>query len=1252
MAIALFFCVPFINSSFQKKVEAATKPEPSLYLQGSNKYQRNGLISFSSQESPVVDVSGRYLEESEVTIDVYEADMQDVLKFLTYDNENKQINNEVSLDNRDKIGTFKTKWEDSFELPYGDKNGVFLIYASVGDLEIYSFAIRSNVGAVVKESKNELLIWTQNFDTKRKSGGQNITFYNLKNGVSKQNSAVTNSEGIATAPISSQYDVAIVGSGDDLAFVPVSMQQLGYGGNYSFVNQDPTSKYFIFTDRSLYKPGDKIYFKSILRDDNDIDYYIPSGSWRAKVVNGWGSDAEVISEQILSLGSYGTFDGEFQLPEDVKTGDYRFVVEKIGSEQEREGYQWNSNTSETYFQVEHYRKPEYTLDMEVDQVQLINGNDINFNIEGKYFSGQALNGIEVDYAVRESDFYNSSFYYPRQLEDFDYGYYYGSKEVKTGKVTLDSEGLAQVSFNTKIEDGKNKIYSIELNYASEAGGENVREQKNVLVFVGEYDIYRDGYRYGFNVGEEVVLDLMLKGNEGYADLANKNLKVLPKRTWWEKELVETLRDKPRYDYKRREETLESFEINTDSQGKVKLHFNPQTSGSHEFKVQSVDAQGNNVEKTFRVWVSDKQYSYNGYGSQGLSVTLDKDTYEPGENVSVNISSEMPDRDILFSVERNFIHEYQIVSMNGNSVNINFKALDEYMPNANVGVASFSNDKIDSNSISLKVSAEKKRLNISIETDKEIYGAGGEVKAKIKVLDQDGKPQKAEVALWAVDKALFELTTPSGQKAFNALWSYRSGSTSFTHSLRGLSINAAEHGGCFKAGSKVLMVNDSVKNIEDIKVGDYVLTRESEDSESLVEAKVIKEHNVEVDGYFVINNNLNVTENHIVRVNNEWRRADQIKIGDVLVDQNGEEIIIDSIEWRKEKTMVYNLEIENKHSFFVNNVWVHNGKGDGAGRSIFKDVAYWNPKIMTDKNGEAEVTFKLSDDLTTWAFSAVGVTQDAKVGNANHEIMVSQPVILRPHLPNIFYTEDEMNVSVEAQNFSGKKRNFQAILEFDGGEVKNDSQDVDIEDGETKEIIFTIYPKEEKDAQLTFSLNSRDDDSVGDKIIKKVSIEKFGFLEKSSSTHKANEDINLEISEDSFNDETEVNLEVSATLIGSLPSAVDYLIDYPYGCIEQTTSHFRAVLAVKQNPEIFYKANQEKDIDAILNEGIKRLNKMQNSDGGWSWWSSEKSSPFISIYVVESLLEAQKAGIEVDEEMLNKAKDYFSSYYTLLFICSL
>lgn len=207
--LSLFLVVSLGNFVFfTKNVQAEDELKTAIYVHGKMEYQRNGLISFSSQESPVINISGSNLKESEISVDVYKAEMSDFLKFLTYDEKNQQINNKVSLQNKEKIGSFKTKWEDSFELPNKD-NGVFLIHAYTKTTEVFTFAIRSNTGAVVKEGRDKLIVWTQNLETKRKLPSQNVVFYNLKQGVSKLNSAVTNNEGIAETTLSDRYDVAV-----------------------------------------------------------------------------------------------------------------------------------------------------------------------------------------------------------------------------------------------------------------------------------------------------------------------------------------------------------------------------------------------------------------------------------------------------------------------------------------------------------------------------------------------------------------------------------------------------------------------------------------------------------------------------------------------------------------------------------------------------------------------------------------------------------------------------------------------------------------------------------------------------------------------------------------------------------------------------------------------------------------------------------------------------------------------------------
>lgn len=108
----------------------------------------------------------------------------------------------------------------------------------------------------------------------------------------------------------------------------------------------------------------------------------------------------------------------------------------------------------------------------------------------------------------------------------------------------------------------------------------------------------------------------------------------------------------------------------------------------------------------------------------------------------------------------------------------------------------------------------------------------------------------------------------------------------------------------------------------------------------------------------------------------------------------------------------------------------------------------------------------------------------------------------------------------------------------------------------------------------------------------------------------------------------------------------YLIDYPYGCVEQTTSRFVPAVIAKANSDLFAEALKVKDIDDIIEKGLSRLSILQKNDGGWSWWFSRNSDLFITSYVVEYILEAKNAGFKVDENLLKRAQEYLEreTYY--------
>ncbi len=163
---------------------------------------------------------------------------------------------------------------------------------------------------------------------------------------------------------------------------------------------------------------------------------------------------------------------------------------------------------------------------------------------------------------------------------------------------------------------------------------------------------------------------------------------------------------------------------------------------------------------------------------------------------------------------------------------------------------------------------------------------------------------------------------------------------------------------------------------------------------------------------------------------------------------------------------------------------------------------------------------------------------------------------------------------------------------------------------------------------------------------------------------------MEVPEQRRADQSKLTVRFSPTIAGAVVDAIPYLADYPYGCTEQTLNRFvPAVIARKMlkdlkidlaevkakrnnlNPQELGNAADraaqwkqwqrnpvfdEAEVDRMVTAGVERLMSMQNSDGGWGWFSGygEYSYPHTTAVVVHGLLVARDNGAEVPEEMLN------------------
>ena len=105
----------------------------------------------------------------------------------------------------------------------------------------------------------------------------------------------------------------------------------------------------------------------------------------------------------------------------------------------------------------------------------------------------------------------------------------------------------------------------------------------------------------------------------------------------------------------------------------------------------------------------------------------------------------------------------------------------------------------------------------------------------------------------------------------------------------------------------------------------------------------------------------------------------------------------------------------------------------------------------------------------------------------------------------------------------------------------------------------------------------------------------------------------------------------------------YLVNYPYGCTEQTSSSLLAKIIARKYPTIFANALQQESGRLTVTDGIIKLINLQNSDGGWPWWWGN-SNPFVTAHVYRLLTEARKVGVNVDDSLFDNAQQYFLSNF--------
>ncbi|HOC53516.1 MAG TPA: alpha-2-macroglobulin family protein [Candidatus Pacearchaeota archaeon] len=934
---------------------------------------------------------------------------------------------------------------------------------------------------------------------------------------------LTDENGVALAKPSGDL-LTIVENGKDSTLIMNS--------NLNWVSDAVSvKKQYIYTDKPIYRPNEKINIKGILRIGYDGNYELISGN---KTISLYGPrNNNPLSQKVVTLSAFGTFNADFTLPTDTPLGDYRVCVDK---------YSFCAN-----FSILEYIPAPFEVKLTPDKEEYISKDNIEIQANGNYYFGVPVQNGEVEYTVSSQNYYFDKYdgwcfgscsydYYWYSYDDY---YSYGDKFISRNKTTLDENGKALITEKIDLQDifkdTENivgKIIVIDATVKN-SFGQAVSAQSSVIVHPGDFYLAVNSEPSFIGKNQDFTLKAKSVTTEG-KELSVKNIKAEIYRKEWVYSKRQGTSGSYNYVWEMEKELIKEFNFNTDKNGNYSTNIKLDKEGHYEILITGFDKKGNKIIANNDIYV---------YGEGSASVKTETNAelqlrpktinLEPGDKGELIIESPYSKSKALIAIERGKIFEYHIVDIVGNLYNFQFDVKEEYGPNFYISVLLQSSDpEVKFASQEFKVDSDKNKINIEIKSDKNFYSPGDEIKLSIYAKDYKNKPVAGEFSIAVVDLSVL--------------------------ALKG---NVKKDPLVFFYGGFPLTVSTS-SNIKNI-----------------------------------------------------------------LVKQD--------ISYTK------------------------GGSGGGqedsfSPRGDFRDVAFWQADVVSNNDGYAEVVFKLPDNLTTWQAEVLGVTKDTKLGVDYLSFMSKKELMLVPLKPRFIIPGDEFYVGAKIFNQSENKEKFKINFSSDNLQLLEKAEIQKIIDKNKEETVYfkVKAPENIVSGSHNFTIIV-EGGNMKDGVKNEIAINaNLTYETTATSNYTTNNNVKevIYVPTNVSDKYGEVTIKTSATLAVFLSDALNYLIQYPYGCSEQIASRLKPMAIIKAGLNIpniqenfklkkVVENGREYTLDQLIDIGLNEIYKNQNSNGGFSLWGDGRESYYTTLKVIDMMVAMKKANVAINENSFNRGLTY-------------
>ncbi len=521
----------------------------------------------------------------------------------------------------------------------------------------------------------------------------------------------------------------------------------------------------IYTDRPLYRPGQEIFFKGLVRRNDDLRYSLPEAT---TVWVSLSHDGKTINQQRLPLSAAGTFHGSVLLADEVSPGTYTWTI-RLSPKSDPIG--WGS------VRVALYHKPVFEVRLTPQTPALMPGGHTTVDLTAAYYAGDAVAHAAVNYHVEVHPY---TFQPPKawagytfqQTTAWAWDFYFSGgapasqptqQPPQSGKTTTDAQGRAVIPVQAPIALQSGDQQLTVWASVTDAGG-NTADGHTAIV-VRKSNVYVGLKTEGWmgTAGQPTTLHLVVLDPDGHP------LPHYPLTLKVEKERWHSVQQRDASGILRWKDTLETIPVTTfsglttDDRGRVDVTFTPDHSGTYRFTATARDRDGRRREASLRLWVAGKEALLWAQGEHTLPLIPDKSSYHPGETARLLVPQPFGKPTYaLLTVARGHIFTHQVVRLDQPNTLVNLPLTPDMAPVVYASLLTLRPAEADrppdfrSGVVRLPVALDAQQLEVTLTPDRDHLAPGETVRFTVETRTHDGQPVPAEVSLALVDKAIYAL----------------------------------------------------------------------------------------------------------------------------------------------------------------------------------------------------------------------------------------------------------------------------------------------------------------------------------------------------------------------------------------------------------------------------------------------------------------------------------------------------------------